>query len=108
MINRAEMEEALSDVMIFPGELLSTIPSHSIKLGPGLRHMTSPSGDTMIQATQAGVLRQAKQSDYYIDYNSHRVFIPSSCQPNFSTFLAKENLSLDKSSHAQQIITEST
>ena len=62
--------------MILPGELLSTVLSHPIKLGPGLRHTTSPSGETLIQATQAGRLQHTKQTDYYIDYNSHRVVPP--------------------------------
>src|SRR5438046_2250844 len=70
------MEDA-SD-MILPGELLSTVLSHPIKLCPDLRHTTSQSGETLIQATQAGLLQHKKQStDYYIDYNSHRV-APSS------------------------------
>ena len=65
------MEDA-SD-MLLPGELLSTVLSHPLKLGPGLRHTTSPSGETLVQATQAGILQHAKQTDYYINYNSHRV-----------------------------------
>ena len=68
------MEDA-SD-MILPGELLSTVLSHPLKLGPGLRHTTSPSGETLVQATQAGILQHTKQTDYYIDYNSHRVVPP--------------------------------
>ena len=68
------MEDA--NDMILPGELLATVLSHPLKLGPGLRHTTSPSGETLIQATQAGILQHTKQADYYIDYNSHRVVPP--------------------------------
>jgi len=76
--------------MILPGELISTVLSHPIKLGPGLRHTTSPSGETLIQATQAGLLQHKKQTDYYIDYNSHRVALPILLS-NTSTFLPKVN-----------------
>jgi hypothetical protein len=59
--------------LILPGEILSTILSQPLKLGPGLRHSTSANGDTLIQATQAGLLHRTKHSEFYVDYNSHRV-----------------------------------
>src|SRR5271155_919462 len=61
------------DTMILPGELVSTVlSSQSLRLGPGLRHISSHEGQPLIQATQAGLLQQTKQ-DFYINYNSHRV-----------------------------------
>src|ERR1700737_2276201 len=54
--------------LILPGELLSTILSPPLKLGPGLRHTSSTKGDTLIHATQAGLLHRAKQTEYYVDY----------------------------------------
>jgi len=93
--------------LILPGELLSTILSQPLKLGPGLRHSTSPQGDTLIQATQAGLLHRTKHSEFYVDYNSRRVLSlpysidPKSSQLSFcvvcswaysSTFLARGNL----------------
>ena len=90
--------------LILPGELLSTILSQPLKLGPGLRHSTSPQGETLIQATQAGLLHQTKNSEFYVDYNSRRVPLlplttPSSqplcfrvvSRPNGSTFPARGN-----------------
>jgi Exosome complex exonuclease Rrp40 N-terminal domain len=59
--------------LILPGELLSTVLSQPLKLGPGLRHSTSPNGETLIQATQAGLLHKTKHSEFYVDYNSRRV-----------------------------------
>jgi hypothetical protein len=59
--------------LILPGETLSSELSHSLKLGPGLRHASSATGETLIQATQAGLLHKTKQSEFYVDYNSHRV-----------------------------------
>jgi hypothetical protein len=58
---------------VLPGELLSTILSQPLKLGPGLRHTASPIGDPLIQATQAGLLHRTKQTEFYVDYNSRRV-----------------------------------
>lgn len=92
--------------LILPGELLSTILSQPLKLGPGLRHSTSPNGETLIQATQAGLLHKTKHSGFYVDYNSRRVEACSPSAPyNFSLscllyskapaynsiFLAREN-----------------
>ena len=73
------MPDAVSEItsyphLILPGELFSTTLSQPLKLGPGLRHTTSPSGQTLIQATQAGLLYRKKQTEFYVDYNSHRVF----------------------------------
>ena len=65
--------------LILPGETLSTGNSRSIKLGPGLRLTSSSTGKTLIQATQAGLLNKTKQSEFYVDYNSHRV-LPLSVQ----------------------------
>lgn len=77
MTEDTPMVDASSEVrqshFILPGELLSTVISHPIKLGPGLRHITSISGETLIKATQAGLLHRTKQSEFYIDYNSRRV-----------------------------------
>ena len=75
--------------LILPGELLSTILSQPLKLGPGLRHSTSPNGETLIQATQAGLLHKTKHSEFYVDYNSRRVETsPSNVPYNFSFRLA--------------------
>ena len=59
--------------LILPGELLSTILSQPLKLGPGLRHNTTAAGETVIQATQAGLLHSTKPTDFYIEYNARRV-----------------------------------
>jgi hypothetical protein len=72
----ADSAEVSYPHLILPGELLSTVLSRPLKLGPGLRHTTTPSGETLIQATQAGLLHRLKQTEFYVDYNSHRV--PSS------------------------------
>ena len=61
--------------LVIPGEVLSASLSQSIKLGPGLRHATSQSGETLIQTTQAGLLHRKRQTEFYIDYNSHRVLL---------------------------------
>ena len=59
---------------ILPGEILSTVLDQSLKLGPGLRQLSTSSEGTAIKATQAGLLhRTANQREFYIDYNSHRV-----------------------------------
>ena len=70
------MQDASIDNMILPGEILSTVLSHPIKLGPGLRHISPLQGEPVIQATQAGLLQTTKQTEFYIDYNSHR-YIPN-------------------------------
>jgi Exosome complex exonuclease Rrp40 N-terminal domain len=59
---------------ILPGESFPA-DSQPLKLGPGLRHITTPSGETLIQATQAGTLhhRKHQHTEFYVDYNSHRV-----------------------------------
>jgi hypothetical protein len=61
--------------LILPGELLSTILSQPLKLGPGLRHNTTAAGETVIQATQAGLLHRTKPTDFYIEYNARRVIL---------------------------------
>jgi hypothetical protein len=96
-------------LVVLPGELVSTILSQPLKLGPGLLLTASPTGETLIQATQAGLLHRAKQSELYIDYNSHRVFLPPfllvlTC---VSTFQAKASPSSAKSSLEQPIIIKS-
>ena len=58
---------------ILPGEILSTVLDQPLKLGPGLRHVSSTPEETVIKATQAGLLHRTKQREFYIDYNSHRV-----------------------------------
>ena len=63
--------------LILPGELLSTDSAQALKLGPGLRHVTNASGQTLIEATQAGLLHKTKRSEYYVDYNSRRVYLIS-------------------------------
>src|SRR5438045_5016700 len=76
MVQDTPMTDAAANPMMLPGELLSTVLSHPIKLGPGLRHI-SLQGQTSIQATQAGLLHStSKQTEFYIDYNAHR-YIPS-------------------------------
>ena len=62
---------------ILPGEVLSTVLDQPLKLGPGLRQVSSTSEETIIKATQAGLLHRTKQREFYIDYNSHRVSINS-------------------------------
>ena len=59
--------------LILPGEILSTILSQPVKIGPGLRHTTLPNDTTVIQATQAGLLQQPKPKEFFVEYNSRRV-----------------------------------
>jgi len=58
--------------LILPGELLSTITSQRLKLGPGLQH-TQHSNKLYIHATQAGLLHHPNPTHFLVDYNSHRV-----------------------------------
>jgi len=74
--------------LILPGELLSTILSQPVKLGPGLRHTASQTGDPLIQAAQAGLLHRTKQTEFYVDYNSHR-YIPNQGEPVIGQILAR-------------------
>ena len=60
---------------ILPGEIWSTVLDQPLKLGPGLRHVSSTPEEVVIKATQGGLLHRTKQREFYIDYNSHRVFI---------------------------------
>lgn len=95
--------------VVLPGEIVSTILSQPLKLGPGLLHTASPTGDTLIQATQAGLLHRTKQTEFYIDYNSHRVFLPPSIPvlTCVSTFQAKASPSSAKYSLERPIIIKS-
>jgi len=77
--------------LILPGEILSAVLDQPLKLGPGLRHMSSTAEETVIKATQAGLLHSTKQRDFYIDYNSHRVYIDSLTTLIRSTSLIKAN-----------------
>jgi Exosome complex exonuclease Rrp40 N-terminal domain len=89
-----QMSESTNDVAsyphhVLPGKVFAT-NAQPIKLGPGLRHINTPSGETLIQATQAGLLYNKKQTSFYVDYNSHRVsHIPTTT--NSSTFQVKAN-----------------
>jgi hypothetical protein len=76
-MNDITMTDASSTItyprFILPGEILSTILSQPVKIGPGLRHTTLPDETPIIQATQAGLLSQPKPKEFFIDYNSRRV-----------------------------------
>lgn len=76
------MPDAQSEIvsyphLVLPGELLSTDSAQTLKLGPGLRHVTNTTWQTLIQATQAGLLHKTKRAEYYVDYNSRRVSLIS-------------------------------
>jgi len=96
------MTDAGADPMMLPGELISTVPSHPIKLGPGLRHI-SLQGQTSIQATQAGLLHSSsKQTEFYVDYNSRR-YVPSQGESVIGQILSRttDNYRVDiNSAHA--------
>ena len=87
------MTDTSNDAMILPGELLSTVLSHPVKLGPGLRLNGFNADEPIIQATQAGVLHKTKHSEFYVDYISHRVFRPAPTVQSviLSTYQVKEN-----------------
>ena len=68
--------DASNNAMILPGELLSTVLSHPVKLGPGLRLTGFNADDPLIHATQAGILHKTKHSEFYVDYLSRRVSLP--------------------------------
>ena len=84
------MTDAGVDNMMLPGELLSTVFSHPIKLGPGLRHISSlQASEPIIQATQAGILHHStKRTEFYVDYNSHR-YIPNHGESIIGQILAR-------------------
>jgi hypothetical protein len=88
------MTDAPNDSMILPGEILSTVLSHPVKLGPGLRLNGGNTDEPTIEATQAGLLHKTKLSEFYVDYISHRVlpflFLKLRCQC-FSTSPVKVN-----------------
>ena len=91
--------------LILPGEILSAVLDQSLKLGPGLLHMSSTPAETVINATQAGLLHGTKQREFYIDYNSHRVYTDSLTSLIRSTSLVKANRSLGESLLEQQKVT---
>jgi hypothetical protein len=78
------MRDTPNDSMILPGEILSTVLSHPVKLGPGLWLNGGNADEPTIRATQAGLLHKTKLSEYYVDYISHRVlpffFLKLRCQ----------------------------
>jgi hypothetical protein len=94
------MTDSPNDSLILPGEILSTVLDHPMKLGPGLRLNGSNADEPTIQATQAGLVHKIKHSEFYVDYISHRV-LPSvllelHCQ-RFSTSPVKVNRLLARS-----------
>ena len=91
--------------LILPGEILSAVLDQPLKLGPGLLHMSSTPAETVVNATQAGLLHDTKQREFYIDYNSHRVHTDSLTSLIRSTSLVKANRSLGKSLLEQQKVT---
>lgn len=66
------MTDIPNDSMVLPGEILWTVITHSMKLGPGLRLNGGNPDAPNIQATQAGLLHN-KRPEFYVDYISHRV-----------------------------------
>jgi hypothetical protein len=95
------MTDSPNDSMILPGEILSTVLAHPLKLGPGLRLNGGNADEPTIQATQAGLVHKIKRSEFYVDYISHRVrpslFLTLHYQRFFSTSLVKVNRLLARS-----------